>query len=74
MVQWDTLLSVFIGIGFEGAHSVSTLFIALSIFGLFFLLSICCGFLICAPGHVLDLYCILVHLSLLMYLRWCLAA
>ena len=60
-----TLLAVFTGINFEGVHSGSTLSATVSMFGLPLFLAICCEFLVCAPGHVLGLFCILVHHTLL---------
>ena len=60
-----TLLAVFVGIGFEGVHIGSTLSVAENISSLPLLLAICCGFFICAPTHVLGLFCILVHHGLL---------
>ena len=61
-----TILAVLIGIGLEGAHSGSTLSVTMSMFSLLLLLTICCGFFICALGHVLGLFFRLVLFGLLM--------
>ena len=64
-----TLLAVFLGIGFKVIPSGSTLSVTVIVVGLPLLLNICCGFLVCAPGYVLGLFCILVHHGLLVLLR-----
>ena len=61
-----TVLAVFVGVGFKGIHTGSTLFVTVRMFGLPLLLAICCGFLICDPAYVLGLFSILVHHGLLM--------
>ena len=60
-----TLLAMFVRIGFKGVHNGSNLSIAASMFDLPLLHAISCGFIICDPGYILGLYCILVHYGLL---------
>ena len=61
------LLAASVGISFKGAQSESTLFVTVSMFGLPLSIAICCGFFICAPGHILGLFYIMVHHGLSMY-------
>ena len=61
-----TILTIFMGIGFKGAHSGSTLSVSLNVFGLTFLFSIYCRFFMCAPGYILGSFYTLVHNGLLM--------